>query len=191
MKKFMSKFSEESCSCIFSIFFFIPAVLFVIGLVVYIPIDYIKYKRSLYYKKEHKKYTLFSGMGSHFILYNVILKNNLPIEYFSSPLNPELEKGWFIYNDTLILLNDFDFHFDNEKNEWVCGNKDETIITLDEYIEEDTNGVNTLLGKTVCSKAIVLTKSKKLNNPEFAKSDERFLIYNKTPEEVICDFCNS
>lgn len=191
MKKFMSKFSEEGCSCLFAMFFFIPVVLFVIGLVLYIPIDYIKYKRSLYYKKEHKKYSLFIGNSSNFIFYNIILKNNLPIDYFSNPLNEDFESGWFIYDDTLILLNDFYFSFDNEKNEWVCEEDDKLIITLDEYIEEDTNGVNTLLGKTVCNKAVVLTKSKKLDNVELAKSDERFLVYDKNMEEVICSFCVS
>lgn len=193
MKKLFANERAEYKSELLACIVLVPViVLFALVIVFYIPIDYIKYKRSLYYKKEQKKYSLCDGMGSHFKFYNAILKNNLPIEYFPNPLKPEeLESGFFIYKDTLILLNDFYLEFDNEKNEWVSKNEDDTIITLDEYIELDTNCVNTLLGKNLCSKAVVLTKAKKLNNPELAKNDERFLIYNKIPDEVICDFCNS
>lgn len=190
MKKFLSKLSEEGCALLLGMFLFVPIVLFVIGLALYIPIDYIKYKRSLYYKKTREKYSLYMGISPVFNFHNVILKNNLPIEFFPRPEETDNEYGWFVYNNTLILLNAFQFEFDDEKNEWAYKNKNDVLLTLDEYIESDINGVNKVLGKTVCDKAIVLIKSKDVGNVELAKNDERFLVYDKNMEEVICAFCN-
>ena len=56
------------------------ALLFGIFLIVLIPFDYIKYKRSLYYKRERKKYKPFAATGEAFDIYNEILKNDLPIK---------------------------------------------------------------------------------------------------------------
>ncbi len=63
------------------------------GFLLYLPFDYVKYKASLYYKTFHKKYKLFAGLGTNFDVYNVILKNQLPIEYIENPACDGLSHG--------------------------------------------------------------------------------------------------
>lgn len=193
MKKFFSKFTDEGCSWIFAMFFFIPAVLIVIGLVFYIPIDYIKYKRSFYYKETNQKYSLFMGMNPNIILYNTVAKNNLPIQYVPATEESERQSGLFVYNNTLIIASCFDFSFDDEKEQWIYENEDAVFLTLDDYIELEISDANKLSGKTICDKAVVLIKEKQINRKylELAKKDDRFMVCGKNFEQAIRSFFTS
>ena len=64
-----------------TLFAMIVAVIFGVCVVFLLPLDYIKYKRSLYYKTEHKKYKLYAASGINFEIYNEIIKNDLPIKF--------------------------------------------------------------------------------------------------------------
>ena len=87
MKKVFSKIGT-----FFGAFFgIILALLVGICFVLLLPLDYIKYKRSLFYKNEHKKYKFFAGSGFYFEFYNEIAKNDLPIKYMFNPKNDALE----------------------------------------------------------------------------------------------------
>ena len=57
-----------------TIFGILLALLAGICFVLLLPLDYIKYKRSLFYKIEHKKYKFFAGSGFYFEFYNEIAK---------------------------------------------------------------------------------------------------------------------
>lgn len=182
----------------------IPLILlWIIGLILYTPIDYIKYKYSLFYKTERKKYSWLITRNINFSFYNIILKNNLPIEFFhnsqSSHLGKRgwLESGWFVYDGTLIIFNDyFKFNSDNNKGEWIWGvaqDEDDDVedgeesdeFTIDRLIESEINAANKAIGKTICDKAIILTKHKNIDNIELAKNDPRFVIYEKNIAEVV------
>ncbi len=174
------------------------ALAFGIFLILLIPFDYFRYKKSLYYKTEHKKYTLYSGSGLHFKIYNEILKHNLPIKFIYNPNDESLGYGWFVYNETLIILNDFGFEYDSENNVWnyCCEivDDDETesnvLMSLDEYIETEINEINELVGETICNNAIILIDANDIENLESAKSENRFLIYDDNREEVLKNYCN-
>lgn len=163
-----------------------------------LPLDYIKYKRSLYYKTEHKKYKLFAGTGIHFELYNEIIKNNLPIKYIYNPNNNSLECGWYVYDNTLIIPNVFSFEYNAECGKWnYCGEvveDDDTekriIMSLDEYIETEIQEANELAGDIICDKAIVLIDANCIQNVELAKEENYFLIYDYNREEVLKNFCD-
>jgi len=172
-------------------------LLLIVGicLVLSLPFDYIKYKRSHYYKTIHKKYTLFAAMGSYFELYNEIIKNDLPIKYFSNPNETSLEYGWFVYDNTLIISNVFSFKYNFENCQWnYCVEDEEAegerfIMPLDEYIETEIQEANQLAGEVICDKAVVLIDASCIENIDLAKKEKRFLVYDDNREDVLISFC--
>ncbi len=163
-----------------------------IGFLIYLPFDYIKYKCSLYYKHEHKKYTLFAGLSVYFKIYNIILKNDLPIKYYK--LNYDsLSQGRFIY-DKILVVPDVVLEYDEAREDWVIKINDDShepdIKGLSEYLDEEICIVNEKLGQTVCKKAVVLVEgdSGNIENVEKASDDGRFLIYDNL-EETLKIFC--
>lgn len=163
-----------------------------------LPLDYIKYKRSLYYKTERKKYRLYAGTGINFEIYNEIIKNDLPIEYIYNPNDDSLERGWFVYNNILINPNVFSFEYNTETEKWnycceIIEDDDaekRIIMSLDEYMETEVQEANKLAGDAICDKAIVLIDANCIENVELAKRETRFLIYDDNREEILKNFCN-
>ncbi len=182
-----------------TLFAMIVALIFGVCVVFLLPLDYIKYKRSLYYKTEHKKYKLYAASGVNFEIYNEIIKNDLPIKFICNPDDDSLEHGWFVYNNTLIIPNVFSFEYNPETKKWnyCCEvvEEDDTekriIMSLEEYIEIEVQEANELAGDTICDKAIVLIDANCIENAEFAKSENKFLIYDDNREEVLKKFCNN
>ena len=64
MKKILSKIGVFFGT----VFGLILALLLGVCMLFALPVDYIKYKRSYYYKTERKKYHLFAASGMHFEL---------------------------------------------------------------------------------------------------------------------------
>lgn len=188
MKKVLSKIGT-----FFGTLFGILLVLFVgVCFVLLLPLDYIKYKRSLFYKNEHKRYKLFAGLGFYFEFYNEIAKNNLPIKYIFNPTNDALECGWFVFDKTLLIPNDvLEYRSDVEK--WFCseydGGHDVAAIPLDEYLQQEIAAINEQLKYNVCDKAIVFVDANTIENIDIAKQENRFLIYDDNREEVTKAFC--
>ena len=180
------------------LFAILLALIFGICVVFLLPFDYIKYKRSFYYKKERKKYKLYAATGIIFEIYNEIIKNDLPIKYIPNPNDDSLEDGWFVYNNTLIIPNCLAFEYNTVTEKWnyCCEvvEEDDTekriIMSLEEYIEIEVQEANELAGYNICDKAIVLIDANCIDNVEFAKKESRFLVYNDNREEVLNDFCN-
>ena len=147
-----------------------------------LPFDYIKYKKSLYYKNTKKKYTFFAASNQNFKIYNKINKNNLPISFIHDPKEKNTVCGWFVFEKTLIIVNEFNFEYDSEAEKWsfsVEGDKEEkrVLLSIDEYIETEIEGLNQALGDKVCDKAVILICADNLENAENAYKEERFLIY--------------
>ena len=145
---------------IFTILLFPVALIFLLGLLIITPFDYLKYKRTQYYKDTHEKYSWLCTSSCYINLYDSIKKENLPIEYYRCDYSPITGYGYFVYRDTLIL-NDYESdepYYDTEKNIW-------TVKVEDEYIDirEDVEGTiercNDLLKSEVCKRAIVLIDS--------------------------------
>lgn len=197
MKKFFAKGRENFKSDILPILMLIPAiVLSVLVIVFYIPIDYIKYKRSFYCKNFGKRYQLFMGINPDVVFYNVVFKNNLPIQYIPISEGAEREFGWFLYGDTLILPSCYSFSFSDEEQKWVCETEDSEgdkiiYMTLDDYIEFEMAELKKPYGDTICDKAVVLIKKRDVYNAELAMNEPRFLIYKRNMEDAICTFCAS
>lgn len=193
MKKVLSKIGK-----FFGwVFALILALIFGVWVVFYLPIDYIKYKRSYYYKTEGKKYGLFAAIGMHFEMYNLIAKNNLPIKYIKNPENENLDCGWFVFGDTLLIIDDCGFEYDDESGEWMHteyldddGEPEEEIKTpLCEFFKTEIYEANELAGETICTKAVVLLDGNIFDGAELAKKQEAFLVYEDNLAAVLKAFC--
>lgn len=173
------------------------ALLFGVFLIFLMPLDYIKYKRSLYYKRERKKYKPFAATGEAFDIYNEILKNDLPIKYISNPKDEGLVYGWFVYDHTLLILNDFSFSYNSQTGNWEHvyeitdedGNEKQMVTTIAEYIESEIQDANELAGETICDNAVILMDADCIDDLEQAKNEKCFLIYDGNREEVLKNFC--
>ncbi len=190
MKKVLSKIG----TFFGTLFGILLALLVGICFVLLLPLDYIKYKRSLFYKIEHKKYKFFAGSGFYFELYNEVAKNNLPIKYIFNPQNDALECGWFVFNKTLLIPDTMvEYHSDIEK--WFCseydGGHDVSSIPLEEYLKQEIDSVNELLEANICDKAVVLVDINNIENIDIANQEKRFLLYDDNREEIIKTFCNN
>ena len=190
MKKALSKIG----TFFGTIFGILLAMLVGICFVLLLPLDYIKYKHSLFYKVEHKKYRFFAGTGFYFEFYNEIAKNDLPIKYMFNPKNDALECGWFVFDKTLLIPDSMvEYHSDVKKwfcSEYDCGH-DVASIPLDEFLQQEIAAINELLEYNVCDKAVVLVDVNNIENTDIAKQENRFLIYDDNREEVIKTFCNN
>ncbi len=158
------------------------AIIFGVCLIFILPFDYIKYKRSLYYKITKKKYTFFAASNQNFKIYNEINKHNLPISFLYHPKEKSIVYGWFVFEKTLIIVNAFNFEYDSESEKWIfSGEYDEeekrVLLSIDEYIETEIEEVNQALNNKVCDKAVILICGDDLENAENAYKEERFLIY--------------
>lgn len=160
-----------------------------------LPFDYLKYKRSPYYKKERKKYSLFAATGSNFEIYNEILKNDLPIRFIENPRDPSVECGRFVFGDMVIIPDEYSFEFDCESGTWqYCCETDEEksdLLSLDEYIQDEINTANELAGQEICNDAIVLIDGDCVDDLEKAKAEKRFLVYENNRAEVLKRFCEN
>lgn len=174
---------------------FLITIVLAVCFIFMLPLDYIKYKRSLYHKKEHKKYRLFAASGCNFEIYNEILKSNLPIQFIENPNANSLEYGWFVFENILIIQNVFSFEFNLENKQWTycCEDEEEKriIMTLDEYIEIEIQEVNELAGHVICNDAIVLIDGNCIENIDAAKNEKRFMIYEENREETLKRFCEN
>lgn len=162
-------------------------------LVILLPVDYIKYKNSLYYKNEKEKYSPYEASGLNFKVYNEIAQNNLPIRYIKNPLDTSIQSGWFVFNRTLIIINCFTFEYDYEKKKWFCGQTEDEgkeIITLDEYIEIELQEFNENVDELLCDEAIVLISQDDVYDLEMAAKEKRFMLYKGDRAgalKVICE----
>ncbi len=163
-------------------------------LILAVPFDYIKYKKSFYYKNEKQKYFLFAGTNENFKIYNEIAKCNLPIQYIKHPKDGSIESGWFAYGKTLLIMSYLNFEYDEQREMWTSWQEDDDgknsdLMLLNELIEIELQEKNELIGGTPYENAVVWISVDSLSDVERAKKDNRFLIYEKDKEEVLRCFC--
>lgn len=172
------------------------AILIVIILIAFaiiaVPFDYIKYKRSAYYKKTRKKYELFAASGINFELYNIIIKFNLPIKYIPHPKETYLDMGIFIKDKTVIVPSGCSFEFDAETGIWKYIEEDdgnESVITVDGFIADEIKEINGIFGENTCEDVIILLDGDCIDNADKAKDDPRFIVYKDNMAEVLIKLC--
>ena len=150
MKKDAETVKDVGCF----ILLFPVSVIVMLCLVVVTPFDYLKYKRTQYYKNTGTKYTFLAGMSPRVKLYEVIKKEQLPIDFYRDETGLT-EDGYFLYRDTLILNDYVDLCYDEERNRWQVEIEDE-YVDIQTEVNDDINRCNELLKANVCRKAVAL-----------------------------------
>jgi len=165
-----------------------------IYLILLIPYDYIRYQKSLYYKNEKQKYSLFAGTTENFKVYNEIVKYRLPIKYMKHPQDDSVASGWFACGKTLLIMNFLDFEYDEQRKMWTSRQEEDddkniNLMLLDELIEIELQEKNELVGGTPYENAVVWISVDSLSDIEQAKKEKRFLIYEKDRAAALRQFC--
>ncbi len=178
-------------SWVFAVF---VALIFGIFVLVYLPVDYVKYRKSRYYRMTLEKYSPFAASGFQFRLFQKISENQLPIRYISNPAEKTPEAGWFLYGDTVILSRDFSYEYFPEEGRWAYFAEDEagsdTLMTPEEEIGLAIDEVNRLTGTEECKKGVILFDCAEEDYAEEAKQNPLFLTYDKDPTEALRRLCN-
>ena len=173
------KNKKEAIKQIILIILLLPIiVLFLLWVLLITPIDYIKYKRSHYYKDTKEKYTWFCTRSYWIKVYELIKKENLPIDYYRCDDAPITGYGFFVYKDTLVL-NAGEPCYDAEKNIWLVEIDDEYVdIKVD--VEAEIARCNDLLKNDVCKKAVILIDEDVYQeHPDVQYENIEFLPVNK------------
>ena len=149
----------------------IPFVIFLLlFLILFTPFDYLRYKKTSYYKNYREKYTLFCGSSSFIKVYENIQKNKLPVEYFRNPAVTTAGCGYFVYKDCLVFV-DYDICYDENSEKWIVNIYDDESIFLENAVSADVEDFNNNYNRNI-KKSVVLV-------------DEE--IYN---DIIKCDFNN-
>lgn len=188
----MKLVKETILNILFHIIAIPCSILFGIYLILSTPYDYIKYKRSPYWKKEKDKYMLFFSRSKEFNIYNKIANANIPISFIKDPRSDVKGNGWFVYDRTLIIVNWGYFEFDEHEGIWrlLCDAcVDMEMMSLDEFIELELNEKNMLMGEKRYDDAVVLISEDSLSDVELGKEDLRFLVYKEDCTQILRQFC--
>ena len=133
----------------------IPLILlFFVWLLLTTPIDYIRYKRSRYYKDTKEKYPWLYSTSYYLKFYDAVKNADLPIDFYRFKENGITGYGYFVYKDILIL-NDYEPCFDDEKGIWLVEIEDEYVDIKDD-VYSAIDSCNELIGDTVCKRAVIM-----------------------------------
>ncbi len=181
---------KEAIVTILTILLLPVVVLSLLALLIKTPFDYIKYKRTRYFKDTGEKYSWLCTSSFHIKLYDAIKRESLPIEYYRGSLESVTGYGYFLYKNILILIEN-DLHFDVEKNIFTIEIEDE-YVDMKHYIQDAIKECNDHLKDEICKKAIVLIDGD-IYNEHLKIKDEWFElvpIYNDNVMEALKSIVN-
>lgn len=186
MKKIFKKIFDIFLTAIALPFVFILLFL----LVLYTPIDYLRYKKTFYYKQIKEKYTWLCGGSTYIKVYDLVQKNKLPIDFYRNKAVSTTGYGYFVYQDSLLLI-DYNICYDDELEKWVVNFGDDEPATLESVAIGEIDAFNSKFGKNI-EKAVVLIDEEIYNDiVKYNFSDIVFLkVENDKYLPVLKDFLN-
>ena len=178
-----SKFSQT----IILIFVFPIVILMVLFLIIYTPVDFVRYCFSNRRKKmkrvygKRAKYTWLITLTYHYRTFELISKKNLPIEFCPANQNP-CEYGYFYY-DKILFLPDVVPHFDPKSNNWYVaqGHEERDFVNYIELEKEHFRKCMDYSENMKCEKAVFLVKENEVYDKEksIVETADFILTYNK------------
>ena len=138
----MKKKNKPIKEAVLNVLYLLIAILFLLLTVIITPFDYMKYKRTRYYKDTKERYTWLCTSSHYIGFYEMIKKANLPIDYYRYDNIPVAGYGYFVYKDTLIL-SDYDPCYDEDGNIW-------QVMVEDEYVDLAEDVQKTSANATSC-----------------------------------------
>ncbi|MBE5921416.1 MAG: hypothetical protein E7269_01480 [Lachnospiraceae bacterium] len=174
MKKALSKIGEFLLTVLICFLFIILGI----GLVFTLPFDYIKYKRSRYYKERKEKYSLWAASTQDFKYYNEIKEAGLPIEYvrFRRDDSGDMD-GVFYYKDTMILTSFFEIFYDEERKTWLLQSEEyEEWLSLDEAMAEEMELYRRCSDLEICNRALIVADADYFTKDQLSRAEQNELI---------------
>lgn len=158
MKEKLVKFGK-----VILVVLFIPfLILIIIGVFLYTPIDFIRYRITKYYKDTKEKYTWMSTSSYYIRMYDSIMKADLPIEYIRRKEVRLNGYGYFFYKNFLIL--DYLMFYDKEINAWTAEvNEDEGYIRVEEAVNRDIQEFNEYMNAEIVNRAAILVRNDEID----------------------------
>ncbi len=147
----MSKLVEV----LLTILFFPIILLVLLFFLLYTPVDYIRYRRSLYYRDTKEKYCWLGGTRSSLKLYDTIRKEDLPIRFIRDDSFPANCYGYFVFENNLILC-EYTPVFNAAEKRWEFEEEDVYIEFDAAAVQSEIDRCNELLNENVCTFAYVL-----------------------------------
>ena len=186
MKKIFKKIFDIFLTAIALPFVFILLFL----LVLYTPIDYLRYKKTFYYKQIKEKYTWLCGGSTYIKVYDLVQKNKLPIDFYRNKAVSTTGYGYFVYQDSLLLI-DYNICYDDELEKWVVNFGDDEPAPLESVAIGEIDAFNSKFGKNI-EKAVVLIDEEIYNDiVKYNFSDIVFLkVENDKYLPALKDFLN-
>lgn len=133
-------------------------LLIVIGVLLYTPIDFIRYRMTQYYKDTKEKYTWMSTSSYYIRMYDSIKKANLPIEYIRQKEVRLNGCGYFFYKNFLIL--NYSMFYDEEINAWTVEVEEaEGYIRVEEAVNRDIQEFNEYMNAEIVNRAAILVRN--------------------------------
>ncbi len=150
-----------------------------LGLLVFLPVDYVKYRRSLFYKDTKQKYQAYGGTTAFVKLYDIIQRAELPIQFVCHPTY-NLANNYFYYKNTLIV-HDWTPHFDKEQATWVAWPPSREhsgdAVDMPAVFQIELEEFNKNPGHPPCDWAVVLVPRSELTELDMAHlGDVDFII---------------
>ncbi len=139
--------------------------------------DYIKYKKTRYYKDTHERYSWLCARSYYVSFYDSIKSAGLPIDYYRDRTIKLTGYGYFIFNDVLILC-DYEsdiLYFDKDNNEWMVYDEHDYVLLEPTTIDEELKKVNEFLDENRCKKVIIFVERELLEEAT-GKEYERIIL---------------
>lgn len=161
----------------------IPLCIFVIF---YLPYEFVKYRRSAFFRDIGAKYSPFITLTENYKAYVLIEKKDLPVTFFRGR-SPEPYSGYFVYRDILLIFDEILFWCE-EADEWMLMSPQDD--GLDEFVsapflrDVHLEEANEFFGESRCRRAVFLLDADKLEKEELGKATETDYIFPFTPETL-------
>ncbi len=137
MKKSLSKLGSALLAVISIVFFILLLPFIIIQLIIMLPFDYRRYKKSLYYQNLKKSYRLFKGKSDIVMTYEAIGRKALEFQYIC---NEDFE---YFINDGVVFINETGDNWDEKDGHitFICYDDDgnEIAVSPQEYFGEEVN----------------------------------------------------
>lgn len=162
MKKVGEKCIEYSLIALFVLF----AGIVLIGMLLYLPVDYVLYKTSRFGREVRERYAAWKGLTGAVKLYNGIRRAEMPIRYADRH---------FLYGNIMILYDVGVISYRKETGEWLIDEENETQeTTLDAFAEEQ------LARDPDCERAVFLIERENVDHEDLPEAErcETILLYD-------------
>jgi hypothetical protein len=163
-------------------------LLMLLFLLFYTPIDFFRYLFSGFRKDmkrvwgKRARYFWLVTIATHYKLYNLIAKNNLPIRFL--PQDNNACEGGFVYSNKILFEEYVLPHYNSEKDEWYLTHghhEEENLISYVEWKKAHFHECMAHNENVKCENVVFLVEERAVSSEEknLYENADFILMYNK------------